>query len=165
MLSNPEWQAAVLAAESAVIERLKGGEGPSLRGVLEQLHEETRDHAWRAAAAAALAAGANPEAMYAAGAKAGAWPDAPMVPLEGVEEWAQRVAEAAVTLQVAAWGTVEWQPRWAYAFAVFATRDCVPHRVSMPQPAPADRRQAALALRDEILRAVWRCATVPGKGE
>lgn len=152
MLPDTEWQAAMLAAEIAVIERLKGGEGPSLRGVLEQVHEATRDTSWRAAAAAALVAGANPEAMYAAGAKAGAWPDAPMVPPEGVEEWAQRVAEAAVTLQAEAWGTVVWQPRWAYAFAVFATRDCVPHRVSMPQPAPADRRQSVLALRGEILR-------------
>ena len=153
-MPDPEWKAAIVSAEIAVIERLKGGEGPSLRGVLEQVHEATRDHAWRAAVAAALDAGAQPEAMYAAGAKAGVWPEAPMVPTERVDEWAQRLAETAVTLQASAWGTAEWQPRWAFAFAVFASRDCVPQRVSMPQPAPTDRRQAVLALRDEILRQV-----------
>lgn len=154
MLPDPNWREAVHRAENAVIERLKGGEGPSLRGVLEQLHEETRDHAWRSAVSAALAAGAQPEAMYAAGVEAGVWPDAPMVPLERVDEWARRLAMTAVTLQTSAPGTVEWHPRWAYAFAVFASRDCVPRRGDMPQPAPADRQQAVLALRVEILREV-----------
>lgn len=144
----------VLRAEVAVIHRLKGGEGPSLRGVLEILHEATHNSAWRSAVAAALAAGAQPEAMYAAGVLAGVWPAAPMVPPDGVEEWAQQQAEAGVTLQVESWGTADWRPRWVMAFAVFATRDCVPRRANMPAPPPQEQGAAVTALRDEILRQV-----------
>lgn len=159
MLAEFALQEAVRLAEAAVVDRLRGGDGPSLLRVLEQLYEETHESAWLAATAAAVAAGARPEAMYAAGVLAGVWPDAPMVPLEGVEAWAQQLAEKAVDLQVNAWGTAEWSPRWVAAFVVFAGRDCVLRRAQMPRPAPTDRTEAVAALRDEMLVLVTSRAT------